>query len=172
MLGNNIITYRKKQGLSQQQLADRMNVVRQTISKWEKELSVPDADALVRLADALDVTVPQLLGEPVAEDAGAPEYAAVLAQLNQQLAIQNRRRSRIWKIIAWVLGIVVALHVIGIVAASFFSFDSGSMVEVIETVETVDDESDMDALSVDFGSMVEIIGTDVATEDEASLTPE
>ena len=62
MLSENIITLRKKQGMSQQSLADAVFVTRQTISKWEKNLSVPDANALIRLADALDTTVQNLLG--------------------------------------------------------------------------------------------------------------
>ena len=62
MLSENIIALRKKQGMSQQSLADAVFVTRQTISKWEKNLSVPDADALIRLADALDTTVQNLLG--------------------------------------------------------------------------------------------------------------
>ena len=138
MLGNNIVTYRKKLGLSQQQLADRMNVVRQTVSKWEKDLSVPDADALVRLADALDVTVPELLGQPVPEDAGVPEYAAVLAQIAEQMAAQNRRRSRIWKIVAWVLGIIVVLHILLFAASALFAFDAYSSGDTVGTAEVIE----------------------------------
>jgi putative transcriptional regulator len=138
MLDNNIVTYREKLGLSQPQLADRMNVVRQTVSKWEKDLSVPDADALVRLADALDVTVPELLGQPVPEDAGTPEYAAVLAQIAEQMAAQNRRRSRIWKIVAWALGIIVVLHILLFAASSFFAFDAYSSGGTGGTTEAID----------------------------------
>lgn len=176
MLGNNIITYRKKLGLSQQQLADRMNVVRQTISKWEKDLSVPDADALVRLADALDVTVPELLGQPVPENAGTPEYAAVLAQIAQEMATQNRRRSHIWKVVAWVLGIVlaitVALHVIGLVAGALYSFDPVTVKEVGGAAEYHEGEEDADALFVDLDSMTEVIGTEEPADDEADPVAE
>ncbi|MBE5814043.1 MAG: helix-turn-helix transcriptional regulator [Clostridiales bacterium] len=156
MLGNNIITCRKKLGLSQQQLADRMNVVRQTISKWEKDLSVPDADALVRLADALEVTVPELLGQPVPEDAGTPEYAAVLAQIAEQMAAQNRRRSLIWKIVAWVLGIIVVLHILLFAASTFFAFDaysSGNTAGTTEVIEHFDEEpADVGADAADMGA--------------------
>lgn len=115
MLGDNIAALRKGQGLSQQELADRIHVVRQTISKWEKNLSVPDADALMRLADALDTTVQQLLGEPVQPEAQPSEIAAALGRINEQLAVQNRRRSRVWKVIAWVLGVLAALQILLIV---------------------------------------------------------
>ena len=142
MLGNTIVTLRKRKALSQQQLADRMNVVRQTVSKWEKDLSVPDADALVRLADALDVTVAELLGQPVREEAAPADYSAVLAQMAEQLAIENRRRNLIWKIIAWVVGIVVAIHIlliaVGAVAGALYSFDAESFSESAGVVEIVD----------------------------------
>lgn len=127
MLGETIVTLRKKQNLSQQELADRLHVVRQTISKWEKNLSVPDADALVRLADALDVTVPQLLGEPVAETAQPSDVAAALSRINEQLAAQNRRRSLIWKVVAWVLGIILLFNILSIAGAAFFSVQSDSL---------------------------------------------
>lgn len=112
MLGENIAALRKKQGMSQQSLAEALFVTRQTISKWEKNLSVPDADALVRLADALDVSVQALLGQPEEASAAPSDVAAALTRLNDQLAIQNRRRSRIWKIIAWVIGLYLAFNVL------------------------------------------------------------
>ncbi|MBQ8556703.1 MAG: helix-turn-helix transcriptional regulator [Clostridia bacterium] len=123
MLGETIIRLRKQRGLSQLQLADEMHVVRQTISKWEKNLSVPDADALSRLADVLDVSVSELLGAPVAADASSADIAAALSQINEQLAIQNRRRNRIWKVAAWVLGIYVAFQVLLLLLAYSFSVD-------------------------------------------------
>ena len=67
MLCENIKAARKSKGLSQEELAIKIHVVRQTVSKWEKGLSVPDADMLIVLSDALDVPVSMLLGS------GAPE---------------------------------------------------------------------------------------------------
>ena len=65
MLNENIKNLRKAKGLSQEELANRLNVVRQTISKWEKGLSVPDSSMLISLADELDTSVSTLLGETV-----------------------------------------------------------------------------------------------------------
>lgn len=112
MLGDNIAALRKKQGMSQQTLADALYVTRQTISKWEKNLSVPDADALVRLADALNTTVQTLLGQAETAPSEPDELAAALSRINDQLAIQNRRRSRIWKIVAWLIGLYVGFNVL------------------------------------------------------------
>ena len=64
MLNENIKNLRKAKGLSQEELANRLNVVRQTISKWEKGLSVPDSSKLISLADELDTSVSILLEKP------------------------------------------------------------------------------------------------------------
>ena len=63
MLGENIKSIRKSKGLSQQELAVKLNVVRQTVSKWEQGLSVPDSDMLISLSEALETPVSVLLGE-------------------------------------------------------------------------------------------------------------
>ena len=95
MLGENIAALRKKAGMTQQSLAESLFVTRQTVSKWEKNLSVPDTEALVRLADTLDTTVQTLLGHADEAPAEPSDIAAALNRINDQLAIQNRRRSRV-----------------------------------------------------------------------------
>lgn len=139
MLGDNIIALRKKMGLSQQELADRIHVVRQTVSKWEKNLSVPDAAALVALADALDVTTAVLLGEKAPEKDAQPDIAAALSRINDQLAAQNRHRNRVWKAIAWIAAGLAALYLLLLAlgwAQTFASFEEHLAVPLDEqTVE-------------------------------------
>lgn len=65
MLNENIKAIRKSKGLSQQELSVKLNVVRQTVSKWEKGLSVPDSDMLIAISEALETPVSTLLGETV-----------------------------------------------------------------------------------------------------------
>ena len=65
MLNENIKNLRTSKGLSQEELAIRLNVVRQTISKWENGISVSDSNMLIRLADELDTSVSILLGEGI-----------------------------------------------------------------------------------------------------------
>ena len=67
MLNENIKNLRKSKGLSQEELAIKLHVVRQTVSKWENGLSVPDSSMLISLADELDTSVSTLLGESVSE---------------------------------------------------------------------------------------------------------
>ena len=67
MLNENIKSIRKSKGLSQEELAVKLNVVRQTISKWEQGLSVPGSDMLISISEALETPVSTLLGESVIE---------------------------------------------------------------------------------------------------------
>ena len=103
MLQENIRNFRKERGLTQEELAIRTNVVRQTVSKWEKGLSVPDADLLQQVADVLEVPVSQLLGEQKETEQGRNEIAEQLSRINEQLAIRNRRAKRIWRVLCILL---------------------------------------------------------------------
>lgn len=117
MLGDNIKTLRKNKGLTQGELAIKLKVVRQTISKWEKGFSVPDADMLQKLADILEVDVKQLLGAEIETEEDRNELAEQLARINEQLAIKNRRSRTIWKVIGWILAILLILNILQIISA-------------------------------------------------------
>ena len=116
MLNENIKAIRKSRGLSQQDLADKLNVVRQTISKWEQGLSVPDADLLIALSEALEPPVSTLLGENVAET-----EADTVKALSEKLEIINlqfarrkalRRSALHWGLIAVCVGILAVAAVL------------------------------------------------------------
>ena len=118
MFGENLKTFRKQKGFSQEELATRLHVVRQTISKWEKNLSVPDADTLIRLAEILEVSVSELLGAKIENENTASDVAEQLSRINEQLAIKNRRSRRIWKIVTIILAAIVLINIF---IAVFFS---------------------------------------------------
>lgn len=115
MLGDNLKTFRKTRGLTQEELAARLHVVRQTVSKWEKGVSVPDADMLQKIAELLEVDVTALLG-PAAEsetrEQGNDALVQQLSRLNEQLAVKNRRARRIWKTVGIVLLGILALQIL------------------------------------------------------------
>lgn len=102
MLSENIKAIRKSKGLSQQELAVKLNVVRQTISKWEQGLSVPDSDMLISISEALETPVSTLLGENVIEPEvdGLKAISAKLEVINLQLA---RRKTTRRRILRWLL---------------------------------------------------------------------
>ena len=91
MLGDNIKALRKQKGISQEELASRIHVVRQTISKWEKNLSVPDAAMIQKIAEELDITVNELLGGEIKQDEDRDKIVEQLVRINEQLVIRNRR---------------------------------------------------------------------------------
>ena len=118
MLNENLKILRKNKGLSQEELAIKLNVVRQTVSKWEKGLSVPDSDMLIQIANALDTTVNALLGEalPEAEQETLQSIASKLEVLNEQFAGQKERSRKIQRAVYIVLGIIsVICLIIGVV---------------------------------------------------------
>lgn len=96
MLGDQIKKYRKEKKMSQEELAIPLNVVRQTVSKWENNLSVPDAELLIRLAEVLEISVAELLGTDEQQQPAslsAETLGAELARLNEELARQVQERS-------------------------------------------------------------------------------
>lgn len=118
MLSENIRRLRESKGLSQGELAVRLNVVRQTVSKWERGLSVPDADLLIALSEALGQPVSALLGEAVAEPK-ADELAALAEKLevvNLQLARQKETRRKALRGILLAVAAATALALACLVA--------------------------------------------------------
>lgn len=96
MLNENLKIIRKSKGLSQEELAVRLNVVRQTVSKWEQGRSVPDADLLIALSEVLETPVSTLLGETV-EETRADDLRAIsekLEVINLRLARAKAARQR------------------------------------------------------------------------------
>ena len=114
MLNENIKTIRKSKGLSQQELAVKLDVVRQTISKWEQGLSVPDSDMLISISEVLETPVSTLLGENVIKPE-VDELKAISAKLeviNLQLAKRKTTRKRI---VFWIL-ILLCIVILSIFA--------------------------------------------------------
>lgn len=62
MIGENIVFLRKRNGLTQESLSERINVSRQTIAKWERGESEPDCQSLLRMANLFNVTIDSLVG--------------------------------------------------------------------------------------------------------------
>lgn len=109
MLNENMKAIRKSKGLSQQELAVKLNVVRQTISKWEQGLSVPDSNMLIAISEALETPVSVLLGETVAESK-ADDLKAISEKLeiiNLQLAHRAAMRQKIFHGLFIALGIAI-----------------------------------------------------------------
>lgn len=127
MLSENIKAIRKSKGLSQQELAIKLNVVRQTISKWEQGLSVPDSEMLISLSEVLETPVSKLLGETVAETE-ADNIKAIsekLEVINLQLAQRKTTRRKVirWLLISLCAIIVMVFVGVGILNSPYLGWD-------------------------------------------------
>ena len=127
MLNENIKAIRKSKGLSQEELAVKLNVVRQTISKWEQGLSVPDSDMLISISEVLETPVSTLLGETISESK-ADDLRAIsekLEVINLQLAQrkQGRQKAIHWFLIFLCVIIVIAFAVLILLNSPYLGWD-------------------------------------------------
>lgn len=140
MFQDNLKALRKRKGITQEELATRLNVVRQTVSKWEKGLSVPDSELLIKLAEVLEAPVSQLLGSKI-ETAEQPDaLAEQLSRINEQLAIKNRRAKRVWKALAFIISGIIAVYILILILATVLTFypdSSGTTTDSSQFTEAV-----------------------------------
>lgn len=115
MLKDTIKKLRTEQGLSQDELAERVHVVRQTVSKWERGTSVPDADSLLALARALGVSAAELLGESAMVEKKPDDLAWETSLLDERIASESQRLDRLVRALKWALvGAAVMVLVFGL----------------------------------------------------------
>ena len=127
MLKDNLKTLRKNKGLSQEELSIKLNVVRQTISKWETGLSVPDAEMLVTISDLFETPVSEILGESIEEKEtnDLKVISEKLEVINEQLSIsqkQKRKRNFIFLIITDIF-VILLFILLAVLGSPYQSFD-------------------------------------------------
>lgn len=127
MLNENIKALRKSKGLSQQELAIKLNVVRQTVSKWEQGLSVPDSDMLISISEILETPVSTLLGETVVETEinGLKAISEKLEVINLQLVQRKNTKRKIlhWLFISLCAAIVIIFAVLLLINSPYLGLD-------------------------------------------------
>ena len=145
MFSENLKTIRKAKGYTQEELAIKVNVVRQTVSKWEKGLSVPDADVLSHIAEVLEVSVSELLGADIKQEDSKNEVAEQLAKISEQLAIKNRRSKMIWRIIGVILLAIIIVNIIfvtvGMISFNSYKYSENSIVTEENVQEILPEEN-------------------------------
>ncbi len=131
MLSSNLRKYRKEKGLTQEQLATKINVVRQTVSKWESGLSAPDAETLIKISDVLETPVQVLIGESIDTSDSQNDVEVIaekLTEINEQLAKSSDKRRKVIRtvsyislalvLLALIWSVVSALHLYSLVMAN------------------------------------------------------
>ena len=139
--GRLIAQLRREMGLTQKCVAEKLGVCAKTVSKWEKGLSVPDAEMLQKIADVLESDVSQLLGAPIQQNDNTDVIAEQLSRINEQLAVKNNRSRKIWKAVGIILAIIIAgqmlLVALGVTAFKNYEVNTDTYEEYVE--EIVDD---------------------------------
>ena len=138
MLNENIKAIRKAKGLSQEELAIKLNVVRQTISKWENGLSVPDSDMLISISEIFETPVSALLGESIIEQEAddVKAIAEKLEVINLQLAKRKETRRKIlhWVFITLCLLLVVIFVFFLTLNSAYLNWDYGNPETAVQGV--------------------------------------
>lgn len=127
MLKDNLKTLRKNKGLSQEELAIKLNVVRQTISKWESGLSVPDAEMLINISELFETPVSEILGENIEkkEKDDLKVISEKLEVINEQLSSyqKEKRKKKIQALIIIDISIILLFILLAILDRPYQNWD-------------------------------------------------
>ena len=130
MLKDNLKTLRKNKGLSQEELSIKLNVVRQTISKWETGLSVPDAEMLVTISELFETPVSEILGESIEEKEtnDLKVISEKLEVINEQLSIsqKQKRKRKIMVLLIIDICLIFFFFFLALLGSPYLTWDYGN----------------------------------------------
>ena len=130
MLKDNLKTLRKNKGLSQEELSIKLNVVRQTISKWETGLSVPDAEMLVKISELFETPVSEILGESIEEKEtnDLKVISEKLEVINEQLSIsqKQKRKRKIMVLLIIDICLIFFFVLLALLGSPYLTWDYGN----------------------------------------------
>lgn len=115
---NKLYNLRKQKGLSQEELANRLNVSRQTISKWEVGDSTPDMEKLTAISDMFDISLDELVMDkvPARKDESLSKSEIVGELKDKILSDESKKRTKKWvKIAAIILGVIVLIDIVSMI---------------------------------------------------------
>ena len=130
MLKDNLKTLRKNKGLSQEELSIKLNVVRQTISKWETGLSVPDAEMLIKISELFETPVSEILGESIEEKEtnDLKVISEKLEVINEQLSISQKQKRKRKIIVLLIIDICLIFFFVSLalLGSPYLTWDYGN----------------------------------------------
>ena len=119
-LGEKIVKQRKELNYTQEQFADILGVSRQSISKWESDITYPETEKLIELGKIFDCSMDYLLKEDVMEKDGA--QTSIFSEISKKaITPENKEKSKkILKIVGIILGVVLAIDIVSMVLYFYF----------------------------------------------------
>ena len=133
-IGKFIANCRKEKNITQEQLAEKLFITDRAVSKWERGLSLPDADKMLDLCNILDINVNELLN---GEKIDMKDYEKKNEQLLLELAKQDELKNKKLILNMWVLTVSAFLFYIGIVILATFTLEDGPILGTIICISTV-----------------------------------
>ena len=133
-IGKFIAECRKKKSLTQEELAEKLYITDRAVSKWERGLSLPDADKMLDLCNILDINVNELLN---GEKIDMKDYNKKTEELLVELAKQEEQRNKKMMMDMWVLTITTMIFYFGIIALAYHTLGEGTTLGIIVSVSTV-----------------------------------
>jgi len=124
--GEKLTALRKSRELTQEQLAEELNVSRQSVSKWETGQAIPEAETLLELSRAFDVTLDYLLKPSQIDELSVK--TEILEQQQQQMLARERRRTWILQRILYSIGIYLLFFAISFISNYYFEFWNKSVI--------------------------------------------
>lgn len=118
-LGEQIYKYRTAKGLSQLELAEALDVSRQSISKWETNVAVPELSKLVKMAELFGVTLDELILDKKAEMPAEDEI--LVRETVRETVAEVKREEKKTSVAKTVFGVIFLVVGICLQAIAFFS---------------------------------------------------
>ena len=123
---NKLYNHRKQKGLSQEELANRLNVSRQTISKWEVGDSTPDMEKLIAISDLFEISLDELVMDKVpTQMRETSSKSEIASELKEKISTdENKKKTKkVFKIAVIIFGVIFLIDFISmIVYVSLYGF--------------------------------------------------
>ena len=133
-IGKFIADCRKQKKLTQEQLAEKLYITDRAVSKWERGLSLPDADKMLELCDILGINVNELL---LGEEIDMKDYEKKNEQLLLELAKKDELKNKKLMTSMWTILITSTLFYVGILLISVNTLEKGALLGTIICVSTI-----------------------------------
>ena len=133
-IGKFIATCRKNKNITQEQLAEKLNITDRAVSKWERGLSLPDASIMIELCNILDINVNELLcGEKIDMKNYKEKNEDLLLELARQEEINNKKIMTSM----WVILITNVIFYLGIIYLAINLLEEGVLLDTVISLSTI-----------------------------------
>lgn len=132
-IGKFIASCRKNKNITQEQLAEKLYITDRAVSKWERGLSLPDADKMLDLCSILDINVNELLnGEKIDMKDYEKKTEELLVELTRQEEVKNKKMM----MDMWVISITSVLFYCGILTLALYTLEEGTVLGIVISAAT------------------------------------